>query len=137
MATNGEGCKPSIHIDQAKMRQLFALTGFTYTEMAKRAHVGRGTISRIFTTNVTELDTLSRMVIAFNERLVELGHAPVNPLDLLVTEGFPMAEIETRLTDDLRVILGSYAMSIQIKAAEKKQNRRSKVTPAEMAAVKG
>lgn len=137
MAANSSECKPSIHIDQARMRQLFAMTGFTYTEMAKRARVGRGTISRIFNTNVTELDTLSRMVIAFNERLVELGHMPVNPLDLLVTEGFPLAEIETRLSDDIRVILGSYAMSIQIKAAEKKQNRRSKITPAEMAAVKG
>jgi transcriptional regulator with XRE-family HTH domain len=68
-------------IDGSKAREIMDGDGLSVTEVARRMSVTRATVYNLLKGNNTTLDVLSNFAAAIG----------VNPLDVLVTEGFPPA----------------------------------------------
>ena len=68
-------------IDGSKAREIMDGDGLSVTEVARRMSVTRATVYNLLKGDNTTLDVLSNFAAAIG----------VNPLDVLVTEGFPPA----------------------------------------------
>lgn len=93
-----------MHIDVELFESVMGSIGLTKKELARKSELHTNTVSKVLRMfegyhATTGLDTLNAMVKGLNAALVEKGKQPYNPIDFIVTDGFPPPHMDAPIPE--------------------------------------